>query len=162
MTRSYFRVPFTWAPSLLSESLEQASTVFDETNSNVPKMLKMVRYGKVFYFNKASLYSGETIDTKQLSLISRFFSEGGGTYVHRLQTALFLRLSLNKQRVKTEWYWIEWLIYVWGSRATYVKSARRPRCSVSKEHRLIFWKKKKLFGSLGKKWANHKPFQHKK
>ena len=55
-------------PSLLSESLEQASTVFDETNSNIPKMLRMVRYGKVFYFNKASLYSGETIDTKQLSL----------------------------------------------------------------------------------------------
>ena len=102
-------------PSLLSESLEQASTVFDETNSNVPKMLKMVRYGKVFYFNKASLYSGETIDTKQLSLCtdvpppseknrekSPDFSEGGGTSEHRLQTALFLRLSLNKQRVKTE------------------------------------------------------------
>ena len=36
------------------ESLDQASTVFDETNSNIPKMLKMVRYGKVFYFNKVS------------------------------------------------------------------------------------------------------------
>ena len=55
-------------PSVLSESLEQASTVFDETNSNTPKLLKMVRYGKVFYFNKASLNSGKTVDTKQLSL----------------------------------------------------------------------------------------------
>ena len=86
-------------PSLLSESLEQASTVYDETNSNIPKMLRMVRYGKVFYFNKASLYSGKTIDTKQLSLgqllpvyrspLSRFFTQGGGTSVLRLQQLCF-------------------------------------------------------------------------
>ena len=31
-------------------------------------MLKTVRYGKVFYFNKASLYSGKSIDAKHLSL----------------------------------------------------------------------------------------------
>ena len=40
------------------------STAFEETNSKTPKLLKIVRYGKVFCFNKASFYLGKTIDAK--------------------------------------------------------------------------------------------------
>ena len=39
---------------------------------------------------------------------------------------------------------------------------RRPRCSVSIEKRLIFSRKNTVWQSRKKKWADHKPFQHKK
>lgn len=58
MTRSYLRMPFTYASSVLSETLEQASTVFEDIkyNSSILKLLKIVRYGKVSYFKNASFY----------------------------------------------------------------------------------------------------------